>query len=171
LVALSMPARQAFVPELVGDELVFNAMALNSASWNLSRILGPTLAGGIIAVIAGDTTSAFGVGVCTVIATPFTASMRPRASASPETQPRGRAARRHRRGTRVRHMPRAVDLLSLASLARHDQHAAAGIQPRRAHGPDGLLLAMGLRYRRVDAGAGNVPRKGVARRNVYRVGC
>jgi predicted MFS family arabinose efflux permease len=64
VLALSMPARQAFVPELVGDELVFNAMALNSASWNLSRILGPTLAGGIIAVIAaGDTTSAFGVGV------------------------------------------------------------------------------------------------------------
>jgi MFS family permease len=64
VLALSMPARQAFVPELVGERLVINAIALNSASWNLSRILGPTLAGGIIAVVAaGDTTSTFGVGV------------------------------------------------------------------------------------------------------------
>jgi MFS family permease len=64
VLALSMPARQAFVPELVGEGLVFNAIALNTASWNLSRILGPSLAGGIIAVVAaGDRTSTFGVGV------------------------------------------------------------------------------------------------------------
>ncbi len=64
VLALSMPARQAFVSELVDDALVINAIALNTASWNLSRILGPTLAGGIIAMIAsGDTTSTFGVGV------------------------------------------------------------------------------------------------------------
>jgi MFS family permease len=64
VLALSMPARQAFVPELVGERLVINAMALNTASWNLSRILGPTLAGAIIAAVAaGDTTSTFGVGV------------------------------------------------------------------------------------------------------------
>jgi MFS family permease len=70
VLALSMPARQAFVPELVGEALVFNAMALNTASWNLSRILGPTLAGGIIAVVAaGDKTSAFGVGVVYCIIT------------------------------------------------------------------------------------------------------
>ena len=59
-----MPARQAFVPELVGEGRVFNAMALNTASWNLSRILGPTVAGGVIAILAqGDTSSAYGVGV------------------------------------------------------------------------------------------------------------
>jgi len=70
VLALSMPARQAFVPELVGDALVFNAMALNTASFNLSRILGPTLAGGVIAVVAaGDKTSAFGVGVVYCIIT------------------------------------------------------------------------------------------------------
>ena len=64
VLALSMPARQAFVPELVGEGRVFNAMALNTASWNLSRILGPTVAGGVIALLAqGDTSSAYGVGV------------------------------------------------------------------------------------------------------------
>jgi len=78
VLALSMPARQAFVPELVGERLVINAIALNSASWNLSRILGPTLAGGIIAVVAaGDTTSTFGVGVvyCIIAALYLTASV------------------------------------------------------------------------------------------------
>jgi MFS family permease len=64
VLALSMPARQAFVPELIPDRLIFTAMALNTSGWNLSRILGPALAGLLIALMAsGDTSSAFGVGV------------------------------------------------------------------------------------------------------------
>jgi len=64
VLALSMPARQAFVPELIPERLIFTAMALNTTSWNLSRILGPALAGFLIAwVAAGDTSSAYGVGV------------------------------------------------------------------------------------------------------------
>ena len=64
ILALSMPARQALVPELVGEKFVFNAMALNTASWNLSRILGPAIAGLMIGLLAdGDTQSTFGVSV------------------------------------------------------------------------------------------------------------
>ena len=64
VLALSMPARTAFIPELVGEELIFNAMAFNSACWNLARIVGPAAAGFIIAVFAeGNTTSGFGVGL------------------------------------------------------------------------------------------------------------
>ncbi len=64
ILALSMPARQAFVPELIPDRLIFTAMALNTTSWNLSRILGPALAGFLIAwVAAGDTSSTYGVGI------------------------------------------------------------------------------------------------------------
>ena len=64
VLALSIPARTAFIPEIVGDSLMFNAMAFNTASWNLSRILGPALAGFMIAVFAdGDTTSTYGVGL------------------------------------------------------------------------------------------------------------
>jgi MFS family permease len=64
VLALSMPARQAMIPEIVGERLLFNAMALNTTSWNLSRILGPALAGILIGYLAaGDTTSSFGVGV------------------------------------------------------------------------------------------------------------
>ena len=64
VMALSMPARTAFIPEIVGERLMFNAMAFNTASWNISRILGPALAGYMIALLAdGDTTSTFGVGL------------------------------------------------------------------------------------------------------------
>ena len=66
--ALSMPARTAFIPEVVGEDLVFNAMAFNSACWNLARIVGPAAAGIIIAIFAdGNTTSSFGVGLVYVI--------------------------------------------------------------------------------------------------------
>lgn len=68
ILALSMPARQAFVPELVGEKLVFAAMGLNTASWNLARIIGPAFAGLLIALIAdGDKTSHFGVGVVYIV--------------------------------------------------------------------------------------------------------
>ena len=68
VLALSIPARTAFIPELVGEGRLFNAMAFNTASWNLARILGPALAGLIIALVAGgDTGSHFGVGVVYVI--------------------------------------------------------------------------------------------------------
>lgn len=68
VLALSMPARQAFVPELIPERLIFTAMALNTTSWNLSRIVGPAMAGLLIAVLAdGDTGSSYGVGILYLI--------------------------------------------------------------------------------------------------------
>ena len=64
VLALSMPARQAFVPEIIPERLIFTAMALNTTGWNLSRIIGPALAGLLIAWLAGgDKTSTYGVGI------------------------------------------------------------------------------------------------------------
>ncbi len=64
ILSISMPARQSMVPEIVGEDRLVNAIALNSASMNLSRILGPSTAGAIIALVAGGNTSSFfGVGV------------------------------------------------------------------------------------------------------------
>lgn len=64
VLSFSMPARSAVIPEVVGPDNLVNAMALQSATFNLSRILGPVLAGGLIAIFAaGDTTSTYGVGV------------------------------------------------------------------------------------------------------------
>lgn len=64
VMSLGMPARTSVVPEVVGRESLVNAMALQSATFNLSRILGPALAGGLIALFAsGNTTSMHGVGI------------------------------------------------------------------------------------------------------------
>ena len=68
VLALSMPARQAFVPELIPTHLLFAAMGLNTTGWNLARIVGPAFAGLLIALIAGgDKTSTFGVGIVYVV--------------------------------------------------------------------------------------------------------
>jgi MFS family permease len=43
--AVETPARQSFVSELVGYELLPNALSLSAASFNSARIIGPALAG------------------------------------------------------------------------------------------------------------------------------
>jgi MFS family permease len=47
--ALDMPSRQTFVVEMVGREDLLNAVALNSAIFNAARVIGPALAGILIA--------------------------------------------------------------------------------------------------------------------------
>ena len=47
--AFDNPARQAFVYELVGPERLPNAIGLNSASFHAARIVGPAVAGFVIA--------------------------------------------------------------------------------------------------------------------------
>jgi MFS family permease len=49
--AFDMPARQSFVSEMVGPDRVVNAVGLNSASFNTARVVGPALAGGLIAAV------------------------------------------------------------------------------------------------------------------------
>ena len=47
--AFNMPVRQSVIPNLVPKEDLMNAVALNSAGFNVTRILGPTAAGLMIA--------------------------------------------------------------------------------------------------------------------------
>ena len=47
--AVDNPARQTFVSEMVDTEHLPNAVALNSASFNLGRLVGPAVAGLVIA--------------------------------------------------------------------------------------------------------------------------
>lgn len=56
---LDGPSRQSLIPQLVSLELVHNAIALNSITLNLARIIGPALAGVLIA--------AFGLTPCFVV--------------------------------------------------------------------------------------------------------
>jgi MFS family permease len=47
--AVEMPVRQSFAVEMVGREDVVNAIALNSATFNAARVIGPAVAGLMIA--------------------------------------------------------------------------------------------------------------------------
>ena len=49
--SFDMPVRQAFVVEMVGRQDIANAVALNSANFNVTRIIGPAIAGLSIAAI------------------------------------------------------------------------------------------------------------------------
>ncbi len=51
VMAFDGPARQSIVVELVGKRNLFNAIALNSVAFNSSRVIGPALAGILIAAI------------------------------------------------------------------------------------------------------------------------
>src|ERR1700684_1114995 len=56
--AVDNPARQAFVQEVVGQDLVGNAVTLNSTSVNVARVIGPTIAAVLVSTI--------GIGWCLV---------------------------------------------------------------------------------------------------------
>jgi MFS family permease len=57
--AFDAPGRQALTFQMVGPEELPNAVALNAGLFNASRVIGPALAGAVIAVV--------GTGVCFVI--------------------------------------------------------------------------------------------------------
>jgi len=57
--AFEIPTRQAFLNELVGEADLLNAIALNSAIFNASRMVGPALGGYIMAVL--------GIGECYLV--------------------------------------------------------------------------------------------------------
>ena len=51
--AFDAPARQSFVVEMVGRDDLANAVGLNSASFNSARLVGPAVAGVLIAALGG----------------------------------------------------------------------------------------------------------------------
>ena len=48
ILALAQPARQSILPELVGNERLMNATALNTMGMNVTRLFGPALAGFLV---------------------------------------------------------------------------------------------------------------------------
>lgn len=63
--ALSAPVFQAIVPELVGNEALPDAIALNSLGINISRAIGPAL-GGVVVALAG-TPAVFALNALSVV--------------------------------------------------------------------------------------------------------
>jgi MFS family permease len=57
--AVDNPARQAFVQEVVGHDLVRNAVTLNSTSVNVARVIGPAIAAVLVSTV--------GIGWCFVV--------------------------------------------------------------------------------------------------------
>ncbi|HEY7480450.1 MAG TPA: MFS transporter [Gemmatimonadales bacterium] len=51
LSAFEVPTRQAMVSEMVGKADLMNAIALNSSAFNVARVIGPSIAGGLIATV------------------------------------------------------------------------------------------------------------------------
>lgn len=51
VLAFQMPGRFSFVPQVVGEERLVNAVALNASSMNMTRVVAPAIAGGLIGVV------------------------------------------------------------------------------------------------------------------------
>jgi MFS family permease len=51
LSAFEVPTRQALVSEIVGRDDLMNAIALNSSAFNVARVIGPSIAGALIATV------------------------------------------------------------------------------------------------------------------------
>ncbi|MFP2895835.1 MFS transporter [Corallococcus sp. 4LFB] len=69
--AFDAPARQTFVAELVGEEDLSNAVALNSTSFHAARMLGPAIAGVLISWVGSGwmfviNAASFGAVLCSL---------------------------------------------------------------------------------------------------------
>ncbi|MFQ6030520.1 MAG: MFS transporter, partial [Dehalococcoidia bacterium] len=59
-----MPARQAIIPQIVGQELLTNAMALNAMGMSASTLLAPTVAGTLYALLGPENVYYIVAGMC-----------------------------------------------------------------------------------------------------------
>lgn len=111
--AVDQPARQLYVIELVGRERVQSAVGLFEVILNASRVLGPALAGVMIAAFGAAT--CFYVNAATFIA-PFLVLLWLRPRTRPERAARSTTLSALREGVRfVRHSPAIVACLAMAA--------------------------------------------------------
>lgn len=144
--AFDVPARQAFIVELVGREDLLNAIALNSSMFNFARVVGPALAGIVIAAVGeGWCFFADGVSYVAVIAGLLLMKVTPRV----HDAQRPSAISQITEGFRfVAHTPPIRALLILLGLVSLVGMPYAVLMPIFAEdilhsGPRGLGLLMG----------------------------
>jgi len=87
VMALMMPARQALIYELVGENTLMNAIALNAAAMNFIRLSAPAFAGFFIAFWGVESvyyimTALYAIGFLFAIRLPRTGRERPRESST-----------------------------------------------------------------------------------------
>ncbi|MCJ7432876.1 MAG: MFS transporter [Anaerolineales bacterium] len=86
--AFDAPARQAFVSEMVGKQDLPNAIALNSLMFNSARVIGPAIAGLMLAIIgAAWCFTLNGISYLAVIAGLWLMKLPPRQSVKHSTSP------------------------------------------------------------------------------------
>jgi MFS family permease len=118
--SIDMPTRQAFAVEMVGRDDVTNAVGLNSAMFNASRILGPAVAGLLIG--AFDISIAFlinGISYIAVIVAYLmmrTGELRPMPAVVRPTTVRGVFESLAEGGRYVRHTPMVLLAVTVVGL-------------------------------------------------------
>ncbi len=118
--ALMMPSRQAMIPEVVGRDLLMNAVALNSAGMNLMRVLAPAAAGFLTAFAGGGV---IGAGPVYMVMAGFyfsamvTLAMLPRQEAASGGSSRGGLGDLRDGFTYVRHDPTILIVLAVTLLS------------------------------------------------------
>ncbi|WEK12813.1 MAG: MFS transporter [Candidatus Microbacterium phytovorans] len=108
--AFDNPARQAFVSDLVARENASNAVALNAASFNGARMIGPAVAG--IVIVAVGTGWVFLVNAVTFLAMIVALGM----IRVDELIPRAKASRAARLADGFRYVARRPDLMVAFSM-------------------------------------------------------
>lgn len=86
VMAVDNPARQALIPDLVGTENIASAVGLNSAAWNSAAVIGPSVAGILVAAIS--TAGAFfvnGISYFAVIYAVWRITPRPQLPRAPQS--------------------------------------------------------------------------------------
>lgn len=117
--AMDMPARQSLIPHLVAREDLTNAIALNSAAFNGSRIIGPAIAGLIITRYGprGGPGWSFAINAVTYLAV-IGALVAIRVNSRPENAPRKPVLQEVREGLAYAwHSPALRILLGLLAVA------------------------------------------------------
>ena len=149
--ALGFPAFQAMLPDLVPEEDLASAVALSSAQFNLGRVVGPAIAGVVVAV--GGYAWALGVNAASFLAVVFVLlTLRlPAPTPPPEGETLwasmkvGRALRRARdRGLRVSVGAMCVNTLLAAPFIALVPAMAEKVFEAGARGTSILVTAQGI---------------------------
>ena len=154
-VTFELPSRQVFFYDLVGQETLPNAIALNSGLFNATRVLGPALAGAVPAVLGA--TGCFALNGLSYLAAIAAVCFDPAAQeGSGSRSGRASASRRCSAASPTsRRDRRMLAHFLLDDLLRHRRHGLRGHDPR-LHPPDrrggrrGVQRAPGVRRHRGD---------------------
>jgi MFS family permease len=85
--AVSAPARQSLLPQIVPDHILSNAITWNSSGWQIANVAGPAL-GGLVIAVTGEVVDAYRLAaMCSLVSAALAIPIRPRAVARAQEPP------------------------------------------------------------------------------------